>query len=512
MENLVIADVGSVGKGNTVEVARSSRPPSSISEGDRRSPSRRRRRGSKKGHRHGRRSRRTSRAVKSKRARSPAKRSDSSENNYSASPALPKKKKNKQNYEKELSDALREHQMSMAWLSKLETWVPFAPTVPFAGDGAFCPAAFSTGAAASIPAPAASSAGTAAPFPPQPPGAAPKAPKEAVGNPAAALVHEGYLTAVKIRELLGFPAFPAWDSGHSDFEQVYAAVQTHVNSQKTLERQRDKLSQAVIALSGVVNTAVKEQEEMRTVLCSLRQVLSSEEHLRSLVIAKKAVLTNGGVNVATLLPSPAAAGIPVLSKAATTQRQDDGTPASIRAKLSQRQPNENWTCPHCGSANGEHRRRCVNYMCRYAGGPPSAWNARKAKKGYWKYLDTALSFAGTLDWRNKVNWQVHQAEPTKFGEWFSNSEWQTHEDRLMWETEQFAEDLELFSRLMVPKNAGDQIFMAIRELSEKQEATPLRGWIPVPEVVYHLKSTLKGIVVWDVMAAGLACGYPRDLA
>jgi len=65
---------------------------------------------------------------------------------------------------------------------------------------------------------------------------------------------------------------------------------------------------------------------------------------------------------------------------------------------------------------------------------------------------------------------------------------------------------------VVPNNAGDKIFMAIQELSENQEATPLRGWIPVPEVVNHLKSKLKGIGVWDVMAAGLACGYPRDLA
>jgi len=233
----------------------SSRPPSSVSEDERRSPSRRRRLGSEKGHRHGSRSRRTSRGAKTKRALSPAKRSDSSENFHSTSPAIPKKKKNKQNYEKELSDALREHQMSMAWLSKLETWVPFAPTVPFAGDGAFCPAAFSTGAAASIPAPAASSAGITAPFPPQPPGAAPKEPHNAMGSPVDAPMLEGYLTHVKLRELLGLPQ---QDSGHSDSGQVFAAVQKHVISQKALERQRDKLSQAVIALSEVVKTAVKE--------------------------------------------------------------------------------------------------------------------------------------------------------------------------------------------------------------------------------------------------------------
>jgi len=421
MENPVIADVGSVGKGNPVEVVpavpataageapkmvnsgeslgplsaksadvqknagcasgvaaaaaapRSSRPPSSISEGDRRSPSRRLRRGSKKGHRHGRRSRRTSRAAKCKRARSPAKRSDSSESSSSPTQTFPKKKKNKQIERKELSEVLRK-QREMSWLMRLETFFPtafagIAPPLQHASAGM---AASSTGAAASFPEPAASSAATAAPFPPQPPGAAPKAPNDAIGSPADALMQEGYLTAVKIHELLGLPR---QDSGHSDFEQVYAAVQTHVNSQKTLERQRDKLSQAVIALSGVVNTAVKEQEEMHTLLCALGRVVSSEEHLRSLVIAKEAVLTNGGVSVATLLPSPAGAGIPVLSKAAPTQRQDDGTPASIKAKLSQRQPNENWTCPHCGSANGEHRRRCVNYRCRYAGGPPSAWNA-----------------------------------------------------------------------------------------------------------------------------------------
>jgi len=66
---------------------------------------------------------------------------------------------------------------------------------------------------------------------------------------------------------------------------------------------------------------------------------------------------------------------------------------------------------------------------------------------------------------------------------------------------------------MVPQKPFDKILMAIRELSAQNEGAPLRGWVAVADVVYKLKSTLKGIVVWDVIAAGLgARGTPRDLA
>ncbi len=131
------------------------------------------------------------------------------------------------------------------------------------------------------------------------------------------------------------------------------------------------------------------------------------------------------------------------------------------------------------------------------------------RKGY-KAISTKHSSASNnpeYDWRDQVLWVRSQVAKDVAEQWMIDSRHRWAD--VWWTLDQFLRLADEYSRLEPSKVLGRVIFDVIR----RSTACRLKGWLNVTDVVHAVKAKHKGVVAFDIFAAGVGgLGLPRDIS